>query len=125
MVLIRWRVYQCALYLFHVRTGEVLHRDVHAAEIREPEKIIGYVESLADKMTSDRTKLCDWGQSSVEVEDENGSFFAVLSFASILRNARFSSGVNWASGIAPVTRYKRRIAFTTIALALLAISTCW
>ena len=89
------------LYLFHVRTGETLHRDVHSADIPEPEEIIGYVECLADQMTSDRTKLCDWGQSSIEVEDENGTFFAVLSFVSILQNAGSAPGVSWQAGSRP------------------------
>jgi len=88
-------------YLFHVRTGEALHRDIHTTELPEPEEIIGYVESLADEMMFDRTKLCDWGQSAIEVEDENGRIFAVLSFASILRHARSSSGVNAQAGSRP------------------------
>ena len=88
-------------YLFHVRTGEALHRDVDTSEIPEPEEIIGYVESLADAMMFDRTKLCDWGQSAIEVEDENGCLFAVLSFVSILRNTGSASGVNWQAGSRP------------------------
>jgi hypothetical protein len=70
-------------YFFHFRVGNHVERDTQGTLLLES-AVMRHAAEFAACLVTDPKKLCDWGQSAIEVEDEARTIRLILSMFSVL-----------------------------------------